>query len=280
MIRPGALVEIWAIAVPDGAPRKAIAPPGWAKPGGPYSYAIQSGDTLFLSGMVSANMTDLTRVGGDTAAQVTRAMGNAIELLKVAGMTIDDTVSSRVVITHRNAEFALMNQIYGAYWYIKDPKATGAVPGRPDRATVGLDNLPGYDFQVSFIAVKGASPREVVIPPNPDGTPGQLGTLPFSPAIKVGNRLWVSGTTGGTTRPAGAHVKEVMARLERSLKAAGFSYSDIVLLEVWVTNISDYEAVDQVLREYFPTNPPVRKIEGIDALGGTAIVEVGYFAVK
>jgi enamine deaminase RidA (YjgF/YER057c/UK114 family) len=71
-----------------------------------------------------------------------------------------------------------------------------------------------------------------------------------------------------------------MTRLERVLKADGFSYSDIVLLEVWLTNISDYEAVDKVLRGYFPSNPPVRKIVGVDALGGTAVVEVGYFAVK
>jgi 2-iminobutanoate/2-iminopropanoate deaminase len=119
-----------------------------------------------------------------------------------------------------------------------------------------------------------------VIPANPDGTPGQLGALPFSPAIKVGNRLWVSGTTGGTVQPIRAHVKETMTRLERVLKADGFDYSDIVLLEVWLTNVSDYEAVDEVLRGYFPTNPPVRKIVGVDALGGTAVVEVGYFAVK
>jgi 2-iminobutanoate/2-iminopropanoate deaminase len=144
MVRPGALVDIWVTAVPDGGQRRAIMPAGWMKPAGPYSYAIQSGDTLFASGMVSANMADLTRVGGDTESQVRKAMSNATELLKTAGMTLDDAVSSRVAITHRNAEFAIMNSTYGAYWDIKDPQARGAVPGRPDRATVGLDNTsPG-----------------------------------------------------------------------------------------------------------------------------------------
>jgi 2-iminobutanoate/2-iminopropanoate deaminase len=280
MVRPGALVEMWVTAVPDGNPRRAIAPVGWMNPSGPYSYAIQSGDTLFLSGMVSANMTDLTRVGGDTEAQVKRAMGNAIELLKSGGMTLDNTVSAHVAITHRNAEFAIMNTTYGSYWDIKDPKARGAVPGRPFRATVGLDNLPGFDFQVSFVAVKGSTPREVVIPPNPDGTPGQLGALPFSPAIRVGNRIWISGTTGGTVQPIRAHLKENIARLERVLEAGGFSYSDIVLVEVWLTNVSHYEVMDEVFREIFPTNPPVRKVVGVDALGGTAVTEIAYVAVK
>src|ERR1051326_6269994 len=53
MVRPGALLEIQVTAVPNGAERKPILPPGWTKPTSPYSYPIQSGDTLWMSGLVS-----------------------------------------------------------------------------------------------------------------------------------------------------------------------------------------------------------------------------------
>ena len=286
MVRPGALLEIAVTAVPNGAPRRAVMPPGWMKPASPYSYAMQSGDTLFLSGMVSTDMKDLTRVRGDTPTQVRRAMDNAVELLKAAGMTLDDTVSSRVVITHRVAEFALMNETYGPYWNVTDRTLSGpGVPGRPGRATVGLDNLPGFDFQVTFIAVRGSAPREVVVAPNADGTPGQQGLF-FPSGITVGNRMWTSGIIGGTAENIGdieAETKENLTRLERFLKAGGFGYTDVVAVEVWLTNVRHYEAVDEILRETFPTNPPVRKVVGVDQLGGyqnRSLTEIAFIAAR
>jgi enamine deaminase RidA (YjgF/YER057c/UK114 family) len=286
MVRPGALLEIAVTAVPNGGPRRAINPSHWMKPTSPHSYAIQSGDTLFLSGMVSANMKDLTRVGGDTPTQVRRAMDNAVELLAAAGMTLDDTVSSRVVITHRVAEFAEMNETYGPYWNVTDRTLSGpGVPGRPGRATVGLDNLPGFDFQVTFIAVKGSAPREVVVAPNPDGTGGQQGLF-FPSGITVGNRMWTSGIIGGTAENVGdirAQTQENLARLERFLKAGGFGYSNVVAVELWLTNVRHYEIVEEVLRQTFPTNPPVLKAVGVDQLGGyqnRSLTEIAFIAVR
>ena len=86
MVRPGALLEIAVTAIPNGGQRRAITPAGWMKPTSPYSYAIQSGDTLFLSGMASRNMTDLSAVPGDIPTQTKKALDNAAERLKAAGM--------------------------------------------------------------------------------------------------------------------------------------------------------------------------------------------------
>lgn len=284
MVRPGALLEIAVTAVPNGGPRKAITPPGWMKPTSPYSYAIQSGDTLFLSGMLPQNMKDLSPVRGDIATQTKKAMDNAVELLKAAGMSLDDTVTSRVVLRQRVADFPNMNSTYASYWDIKDTKASGAVPGRPGRATVGLGLFAPNDVAVTFVAVKGSSPREVVIPPNPDGTPGQLGNLPFSPAIKIGNQIWVAGTTGGSPQNTGdikAQTKENLARLANTLKAAGFDYKDVVAVEVWMTNVSQYNGLNEVFREVFPTNPPVRKVVGLESLGGgNSLTEIAFTAMK
>jgi 2-iminobutanoate/2-iminopropanoate deaminase len=270
MVREGALLEIQVTAVPNGAERKVILPPGWMKPTSPYNYAIQSGDTVWLSGLVSRNGRDNTQVQGDMATQVKTAMDNAGEILKAAGMSLNDTVQSRVYIRDIK-QFDDMNKVYRTYWE-KD---------RPTRATVQA-NLPGtYDFEVTFIAVRGN--REVIIPPREDGTPGQAGQN-FSPAIRVGNRLWVSGGTGSTDANAGdmtAQTTETLNRLGRPLKAAGFDFKDVVSSEVWITDVSKFNAMNDGYRPFFQTDAPVRATVGIPSLAGqSAIVEIAVAAVK
>jgi enamine deaminase RidA (YjgF/YER057c/UK114 family) len=256
-------------------------PAGWVKPTSPYSYAIQSGDTLFLSGMASRNMTDLSAVRGDMATQTRKILDNTIELLKAAGMSLDDAVASRVAL--RNiTEFPNMSTAYGPYWDVKDMRATGAVPGRPARGSIGL-GLPGpHDVEITFVAVKGSSPREIIIPPNPDGSPGQL-PGPSSPGVKVGNRIWLAGTTGSTPQNTGdikAQTTEVLTRLNSSLKASGFAFKDVVATEVWLANVSQVKDMNEAYRVFFPTDPPVRKMVGAEPLGRASLITVALMAVK
>src|SRR5688500_12211649 len=81
LVMPGALIEISMIAVPKGGPREVIHPEGWLKSPNPYSYAIRSGDTLFLSGLVPRNGRDNSVVSGGIAAQTHAVMQNASDLL-------------------------------------------------------------------------------------------------------------------------------------------------------------------------------------------------------
>src|SRR6476469_2166450 len=48
-----ALVAMSAVAVPSGAERRLVHPQAWAMSPNPYSYGVRSGDTLFLSGLIS-----------------------------------------------------------------------------------------------------------------------------------------------------------------------------------------------------------------------------------
>ena len=80
LVRPDALVEMSMIAVPLGAERTVIHPAGWMRSPNPYSYAIRSGETLFLSGLVSRNGRDNSVVTGDITKQTRVVMDNAGEL--------------------------------------------------------------------------------------------------------------------------------------------------------------------------------------------------------
>jgi enamine deaminase RidA (YjgF/YER057c/UK114 family) len=58
LVIPGALVEIAMVAIPNGGERVVVHPSDWIKSPNPYSYGIRTGDTLFLSGLISRNGKD------------------------------------------------------------------------------------------------------------------------------------------------------------------------------------------------------------------------------
>lgn len=274
IFRPTGLIMLQATAIPNGGPRTVITPSGWMKPTSPYSYAIQSGDTLFLSTMQPRNYKDFSPVPGDIVAQVNIAMGNAAELLTAAGMSLNDTVASRVLI--RDGSPALnqpMDRTYGAHWQ----------SGRPTRMRLRSGTPGPFDFEVTFVAIKGSSPREIVIPPSADGTPGREGPT-LVPAIKVGNRLYLSGVPGLTESNVGdikAQTTESLMRLSRTLKAAGFEFKDVVHTEVELTDVSKYDGMNEAYRTIFPIDHPARTVLGVAALADkNALIEIGLMAVK
>src|SRR5207302_8853351 len=81
------LVEIAAVAVPDGGERTIVNPSGWMASANPYSYAIKSGNTLLLAGLISRNGKDNSPIKGDMAAQTKAVMENGAAVLKAADMT-------------------------------------------------------------------------------------------------------------------------------------------------------------------------------------------------
>ena len=155
----GALIEIAVVAVPDGGERTVITPAGWST-ANPYSYAIKSGDTLFMSGLVSRGAKDNQPVEGDVTTQMNTIFANADELLKAAGFSHGGRRRQPRLLTD-GAAFGEMNKAYVPH-YPNDP---------PARATV-IVGLPGptYKVEVTMTAVKG--PKEAITTPNADGTPG------------------------------------------------------------------------------------------------------------
>ena len=79
-----ALVEISMIAVPNGGQRIAIHPGDWIKSPNPYSYGMKTGNTLFLSGLVSRNGKDNVNVKGDITTQTKTILDNGAAVLKLS----------------------------------------------------------------------------------------------------------------------------------------------------------------------------------------------------
>ena len=205
------LVEISAVAVPDGGERVVVNPSGWMVAPNPYSYGIKSGNTLFLAGLISRNGKDNAAIKGDMAAQTKTVMDNGAAVLKAAGMSLADVVSSRIYITD-TAAFQEMNTAYRTY-FPTDP---------PARATVKAQlTSADYIVEITMVAVKSSN-RTAVTTPAADGTPGAKNAN-LSSAIRAGNRLVRVGHSreyrgeqgrceGADRRGAGAHRPHAQGR--------------------------------------------------------------------
>jgi enamine deaminase RidA (YjgF/YER057c/UK114 family) len=287
MAQPGALVEIQMTAIANGGSRKAITPSGWMKPDGLYSYGIQSGDTLFVSAIEPRNYKDFAapvpnlevwpNAQADIPSQVKTAIANATEVLRAAGMSFNDAVTSRIAV--RDGSESINGPMDATYRALSGPNGATRM-----RYRGGL--LGPYEFQITIMAIKGASPREVLIAPNADGSPGREDpNARFASAIKVGNRFFLSGTTAVTADNIGdikGQISELlMIRYSPILRAAGFDFKDVVQTEVELTNMSTLSGVDEMFRTLFSGRPPVRHIWGVNALNDkNALIEVGLMAVK
>ncbi|GAC1457078.1 MAG: hypothetical protein PVSMB1_06810 [Gemmatimonadaceae bacterium] len=265
------LVEISMIAVPDGAERVVVHPSDWIKSPNPYSYGIKTGNTLFLSGLVSRNGKDNTTVKGDITAQTKTVLDNGATILKQAGMTFADVTSARVYLTDES-NFQGMNAAYRPYFQ----------GGPPARATVktALTSLD-YVVEITMVAVKDAG-RTAITTPNADGSAGTANAN-LSSAIRVGNRLYVAGITGNTPQNRGdvkAQTAEALARVGRTLKAAGFDWANVVDGVVYLPDMTRFQDMNAVYRDTLTRDFPARATVGTGLMGADAAVEIMFTAVK
>ena len=83
----------------------------------------------------------------------------------------------------------------------------------------------------------------------------------LSSAIQVGNRLYVAGITGNTPTNKGdvkAQTAEVLARVDRTLKAAGFGWANVVDAVVYLPDMSKFQDMNAAYREIFKKDFPAR----------------------
>jgi len=265
------LIEIAVVAVPDGGERVVINPSEWNSSPNPYSYAVKTGNTLFMSGLIARNGKDNTAIKGDMATQTKAVLDNGATVLKAAGFAYSDVVATRIYLTDQ-AAFADMNKIYQSY-FPSDP---------PARATVkALLTSPDYSVEMTMVAVKAAN-RSAATTPNADGTPGAKNAN-LSAAIRAGNRLYLSGILGNTATNKGdikAQAAESLVRIGRTLKAAGFDWKDIVDGVVYLPDLTKFNDMNTAYREAFGKDFPARATVGAGLMGADAAVEIMFTAAK
>jgi 2-iminobutanoate/2-iminopropanoate deaminase len=106
---------------------------------------------------------------------------------------------------------------------------------------------------------------------------------PYSAAVLVGQTLYIAGTTDGGLKAGGdaaAAAKRVLDDVKRTVEASGLTMDDLVWVQIFSSDLSDYAAFNGVYRTYFKGPMPARAYLGVDHLLGGAKFEVMGIAVK
>ena len=118
-----------------------------------------------------------------------------------------------------------------------------------------------------------------------DEAPAAIGV--YSQGIQVGNTVYVSGQIGlipETREIAGedleSQTRQTIENIEAILKAADFRLSDVVSANVFLSDMENYHAFNEIYIEYFPENPPTRAVVEVSRIPLDALVEIKVIASK
>ncbi len=124
-------------------------------------------------------------------------------------------------------------------------------------------------------------PKDVIISdvlPTPQG--------PYSPAIRAGGFVFVSGQGPVDPRSGevfrgdiGQQTRMVLGNIRDILTAAGSSLNKVVKTNVYLADIADFAAMNEVYATFFPTEPPARTTIQAAALPLGIGVEIDVIAL-
>jgi 2-iminobutanoate/2-iminopropanoate deaminase len=131
------------------------------------------------------------------------------------------------------------------------------------------------------LAVSAAGAGKKVIQPKefPTGRP-------FSPGILVDGTLYVAGQigsnleTGKIPESFEAEVRQCLDNIGIILKEAGMSYSDVVSVQVYLTDMDLFQRMNGVYTTIFKEPRPARTTVGVSRLAGAARIEITVTARK
>lgn len=111
-----------------------------------------------------------------------------------------------------------------------------------------------------------------------ENAPAAIGT--YSQAILVGNTLYLSGQIGldpysmELVDGIEAQIRRVFDNLKAVCEAAGGTLADIAKLNIFLTDLSNFQLVNQIMGEYFAQPYPARVALGVASLPKGALVEM------
>ena len=132
-----------------------------------------------------------------------------------------------------------------------------------------------------------AAPKEGAAKKRAVTLPGQktASGLPFSPAIQFGNLVFVSGQIAldpATQKLASGtiqdQVRQCLENVKAVVEASGSSMDKVLKCTVFLTDIANFQAMNEVYRGYFRTDPPARSTVAVKGLAAGTPIEIECIA--
>lgn len=288
------LVEIDLIATlpsKPGAVVKSDAP----KPLANYSEAMRVGDLVFAAGQLASDFKtgvpsatkrgdNFPFYGSDIQLQTEFVLENLKKTFESAGSSLDHVVKAQVFLTNLN-DFAGFDQVWKRYFKIPPPRTTVGTTGLLVRETLVEIDLIGYVPRsgLKHEVIKSGAPRPIAN---------------YSEAFTLGAFVFAAGQIASdykTGVPAearkhpnfpyyGSDIKlqttYILNNLKQTFEAAGSSLNNVVKAQVFMTDLRNFAAFDEVWKEFFKVPPPRTTVGTSGLLVKDALVEIDLIATS
>ena len=246
---PESPIQISAVAVRSLSDKKAVYPPNY-KSEDPASPGILTRDRLFVSSMPGSDPVT-GKVPDDPAAQVDLALNRVEAVTKAAGLDLNYMVFVNPYLTGE-IPMRIMNERYAKRFEFGNT---------PARATIEVASLPGgAHIEYTGVAVRDLKQRRAVRPKNMPPSPTA------SPCVFAGDTLYCSAKSGFIPGPHGGvyaattqhQLRQTMRNLLDNLEEAEMNFDQVVATNVYLDDMADLQAFDEVYGQYFGTLLPAR----------------------
>ena len=288
------LVEIDLIATMPDKPAKVVKS-GAPKPLANYSEAMQAGDLVFAAGQLASDFKtgvpasakrgeNFPFYGSDIQLQTEFVLENLKKTFETAGSSLDHVVKAQVFLTDLN-DFAGFDQVWKRYFKVPPPRTTVGTSGLLVRETLVEIDLIGY-------VPRSGLKHEVI----KSGAPRPLAN--YSEAFTLGDFVFAAGQIASdykTGVPAearkhpnfpfyGSDIKlqttYILNNLKQTFEAAGSSIDNVVKAQVFLTDLKNFAAFDEVWKEFFKIPPPRTTVGTTGLLVKDALVEIDLIATR
>ncbi|MDE0058665.1 MAG: RidA family protein [Defluviicoccus sp.] len=244
-----------------------------------YTEAYCAGGLIFAAGQLPTDFTTgippeartdpaFPYYGSDIKKRTGYVLNNLARTFEAAGSSLDHVVKAQVFLEDLN-DFNAFDEVWKEYF---------STP--PARTTVGTSGLLVRDAMIEIDLI-GYVPGELDCSAVTSDVPQPLAN--YTEAFRVGGLVFAAGqlptdfTTGipaaARTDPAfpyyGSDIKKrtryVLGNLARTFEAAGSSLDHVVKAQVFLEDLHEFDAFDEVWREYFES-PPARTTVGTTGL--------------
>jgi enamine deaminase RidA (YjgF/YER057c/UK114 family) len=268
------------------------------KPLANYAEAVVAGGLIFAAGQLATDFKSgvppearkhpsFPFYGSDIKLQTDYILKNLARTFAAAGSSLDEVVKAQVFLTDLN-DFNGFDEVWRTYFKAPPPRTTVATTG-----LLIKDAL----VEIDLIAYAPATlPQHAVVE---SSRPKPIAN--YSEAIRVGPLLFAAGHLASdfqTGVPAAARkhpnfpfygsdiklqTRFILDDLRKTFEAAGSSLSHVVKAQVFLTDLKDFAAFDEVWKEYFEVPPPRTTVGTPGLLVKDTLIEIdliGYVPGK
>jgi reactive intermediate/imine deaminase len=248
---PESPILINAVAVRNTAEKKPVFPLNY-KSSDPAPPGMLTHDRLFVSSMPGSEPATGS-VPQDAGAQVDLALDRVEAVLKAAGLELGNMVFVNPYMT-TDLPSRVMNEHYARRFEFGNT---------PARATIEVASLPGgAHIEYTGVAVRDLAQRKAVRPKNMPPSPTA------SPCVFAGDTLYCSAKDGFIPGPHGGvyatttphQLRQTMRNQLDNLEEADMKFDQVVSTNVYLDDLSDLAAFDEVYAQYFGSVAPARTV--------------------